>query len=67
MLDANSILNDPTYTPLATEAGNPFATNRGELGVFIVVRTTLRNRSPFGRIKYWLSSPVRLVRGGGRP
>lgn len=66
MLDANSILNDPTYTPLAVGGGDPLATNPGDTGVFIVVDTTLRVRSS-GANREWLKHPETLVRGGGRP
>lgn len=66
MLNALSILNDPTYTPLAVGSGDPLATNPTDTGVFIVVDSTLRVRGS-GANREWLKHPERLVRGGGRP
>jgi hypothetical protein len=66
MLDALSILNDPTYTPLAAGDGDPVATDRTDNGVFIVVATTLRVRGQEAD-REWLKHPQTLVRGGGRP
>lgn len=66
MLDALSILNDPTYTPLAAGSGDPVATNPSDTGVFIVVASTLRVSGSEAN-REWLKHPLRLVRGGGRP
>lgn len=67
-LDALSILNDPTYTPLAAGSGDPFVgsdTSAPE-GFFIIVATTLATRDQEGN-RHWLSHPEEYVRGGGRP
>lgn len=67
-MDVLSMVNDPTYTPIGSGTNDLLAgSDSDDPGFFLVVATTLRNRRPFGRIKYWLSTPYRLVRGGGRP
>ena len=60
----DNLINDPTMVPLATETPNVFVTHDGTP---IIVSSTLRNRSAFGRLRHWLDSPVRRIRGGGRP
>lgn len=67
-LNPLSILNDPTFTPLVVHDADPVYALDAATGeeFFIVVGTTLRIR----RLEDeggWLASPLRLVRGGGRP
>ena len=64
-LDALSILNDRTFTPLGVETGNPVAglDPNGE-EFFIVVATTLGDRNLDGS-RRWLDLRE-YVRGGDR-
>lgn len=62
MADANTIINDPNYVPLASEDGVPLAT---EDDTFIITSSTLSSRPTdgrFGKIKTWLKAPFRRVR-----
>jgi len=66
-LDALSILNDRSYTPVGVGDGDPVAAldPNGE-EFFIIVATDLTVREHFGRSKRWLQYPE-YVRGGDRP
>ena len=65
-LDAYSILNDETFTPLGSGDGDPVVglDPNGE-EFFIVVATTLLDRNLDGS-RRWLQQQE-YVRGGGRP
>lgn len=65
MIDPNSILNDPNFTPLSADS-TVFVT---EDGTFIIVSSTLParfNGTRYGKTKSWLKTPRRYVKGKKR-
>lgn len=65
MMDQNAILNDPTMTPVITEAGQCIATHDGR---FVIAASSLRIRSTDATeitdSSTWLDGVEKYVAGG---
>lgn len=66
-LDALSIINDATFTPLGVNSDVLAGLDPNGEEFFIVVATTLRVREHYGSTKHWLTTPPDFHRGGGNP